>query len=89
MFFSGFRSYRGDAIAAVAGARGGSGGPAVNGDCGERSSGEGEGSKLAFHHFPIPDLSPAENVEMMSALVEDLEHLVVSGKVGSMCADSW
>lgn len=37
---------------------------------------------LAFHHFPIPDLSPAENTEFLARLVDQLESLVASGKVG-------
>lgn len=37
---------------------------------------------LAFHHFPIPDLSPAENTEFLAGLVDQLESLVASGKVG-------
>lgn len=37
---------------------------------------------LAFHHFPIPDLSPAENTEFLAGLVDELESLVASGKVG-------
>ncbi|CAN0490547.1 unnamed protein product, partial [Ectocarpus sp. 12 AP-2014] len=39
---------------------------------------------LAFHHFPIPDLSPAENTEILAGLVDELEALVRSGKVMHM-----
>lgn len=41
---------------------------------------------LTFHHFPIPDLSPAENMAVLSGLVDDLELLVTAGKVGLTCA---
>ncbi|CAN0158342.1 unnamed protein product, partial [Hapterophycus canaliculatus] len=36
---------------------------------------------LAFHHFPIPDLSPAENTEILAGLVDQLEALIASEKV--------
>lgn len=52
------------------GARRGSGGADVRDEKG-----------LTFHHFPIPDLSPAENMALLAVLVEDLEALVLSGKV--------
>lgn len=127
MFFSGFRAYRGDVVAAVAAAAthapasgsaatlttttsqvegdsDHSGNVAVN--VGADSSEEkgvavreeqrrGTGKEgaaatvlgargkegLAFHHFPIPDLSPAENTEILAGLVDELEALVRSGKV--------
>lgn len=48
-------------------------------------AGEGVGKRgregLAFHHFPIPDLSPAENTEILAGLVDQLEALIASGKV--------
>lgn len=40
-----------------------------------------QGSDLTFHHFPIPDLSPAENMGLMSGLVNDLESLIMQKKV--------
>ncbi|CAM9594319.1 unnamed protein product [Ectocarpus fasciculatus] len=129
VFFSGFRAYRGDAVAAVAAAAAGAapasgsaatltsqveGEPEHSGnvavdvgadssegeeggtrDQGRRGTGE-EGEEgaaaavvpgargkegLAFHHFPIPDLSPAENTEILAGLVDELEALVRSGKV--------
>lgn len=58
----------------------------INGDARGREGGEagvgtrGEGG-LVFHHFPIPDLSPAENTEILSGLVDQLEALVASGRV--------
>ncbi|CAB1110375.1 unnamed protein product [Ectocarpus sp. CCAP 1310/34] len=128
MFFSGFRAYRGDAVAAVAAAAAAathapasgsaatltissqvegdsdhSGNVAVNvgadnseeeggGGREQQGQGTGEGAAevvlgargeegLAFHHFPIPDLSPAENTEILAGLVDELEALVRSGKV--------
>ncbi|CAN0479828.1 unnamed protein product, partial [Ectocarpus sp. 8 AP-2014] len=127
MFFSGFRAYRGDAVAAVAAAAAAAHAPAsgsaatltmtsqVEGDSDqngnvavnvgadnseeegggvreEQGRGTGEGAAevvlgargekgLAFHHFPIPDLSPAENTEILAGLVDELEVLVRSGKV--------
>lgn len=71
--------------------QGGNGGttpelPIINGDAGAREEvGVGVGARgeggLTFHHFPIPDLSPAENTEILSGLVDQLESLVASGKV--------
>lgn len=130
MFFSGFRAYRGDAVAAVAAAAAATHAPAsgsaatltmtsqVEGDSDnsgnvavnvgadnseeegggvreEQGRGTGEGAAevvlgargeegLAFHHFPIPDLSPAENTEILAGLVDELEALVRSGKVMHM-----
>lgn len=49
---------------------------------GMRKAGAREVEGLAFHHFPIPDLSPAENTEILAGLVDQLESLVASGKVG-------
>ena len=46
---------------------------------GERVAAAAE--ELTFHHFPIPDLSPAENMAVLSGLVDDLELLVAEGKV--------
>eukprot|EP00903_Cladosiphon_okamuranus_P011860 g11141.t1 len=108
-FYNGFRAYRGDAEAAVAGAATTTtaapastlaAGPAmdgsiatdlrVDGDEGTESGGprkdvagvrESGETGLAFHHFPIPDLSPAENTEFLAGLVDQLESLVAVGKV--------
>lgn len=120
-FFSGFRSYRGDAVAAVAAAtataNAASAAPsstvnaALGVDCsvatalgdngakdgdsetpqkdvaGVREVGARGAEGLAFHHFPIPDLSPAENTKFLAGLVDELESLVVSGKVGGTNLD--
>ncbi|CAN0031965.1 unnamed protein product [Scytosiphon promiscuus] len=108
LFFSGFRAYRGDAVAAVTAAAAAAA-PAHEGRAAERGDDEtgilggdkreqegggagaegraeaGLGSRgregLAFHHFPIPDLSPAENTEILAGLVDQLEALVASEKV--------
>ncbi len=94
-FFSGFRAYRGDAVAAVASATAAAsttttdephlldGGEDVDaaGATAAGTTGRRGAEGLAFHHFPIPDLSPAENTEILSGLVDQLEALVASGKV--------
>lgn len=43
-----------------------------------------ESEDVIFHHFPIPDLTPADSVASLSMLVDDLVGLVTAGKVGSV-----
>ncbi|CAM9737832.1 unnamed protein product [Ascophyllum nodosum] len=73
LFFNGFRAYRDDALAAVA--------EAEEVRLVNAKHGGGGQNKLAFHHFPIPDLSPVEKTALLGQLVEDLESLVMSDKV--------
>lgn len=38
-------------------------------------------SEVAFHHYPIPDLTPASSVEALSELVFHLAAILAPGKV--------
>lgn len=68
-FSSDFRSYHDDALAAAAEAE---------------SDAEGRSRELAFHHFPIQDMSTVESMALLRDLVKDLELLVMTDKVIKM-----
>lgn len=88
---AGFRCYKADAVAAV---REGPRSPEQSSSTTERSELMGypvaiaktaaaaaASATIAFHHFPIPDLTPADSLEALSELVHGLAALLSSGKV--------